>query len=82
MRLIDADALVAYIEELPADSIATTDAAALVENWPPAECRACEHWVVERLWATDPAYHTCLRACGARIPTDADFGCPYFEAKS
>jgi hypothetical protein len=42
MRLIDADALVAYFERLEGDTIAVTDAAAVADNMPEVCCEQCE----------------------------------------
>lgn len=43
-RLIDADALVSYLERLQGDTIAVTDAAAVADNMPEVCCEQCEHW--------------------------------------
>ena len=44
MRLIDADALVAYFENLKGDTIAVTDAAAVADNMPTVCCEQCKHY--------------------------------------
>ena len=43
MRLIDADALVAYFENLKGGTIAVTDAAAVADNMPTVCCAECEY---------------------------------------
>ena len=78
MKLIDADALVAYFEHLKGDTIAVTDAAAVADNALPVCCAECAA-------STDPecairrAYEMYWNLSARPLPPD--FGCSYFERR-
>ena len=77
MRLLDADALVAYFEHLKGDTIAVTDAAAVADNAPTVRCAECTKWTDQRSpWNAD------LQLCND-FPAymSASAGCSFFERR-
>ena len=76
MKLIDADALMAYFEHLKGDTIAVTDAAAVADNAVPVCCAECKH---EHDCAVPRAYREYWNHGG---PMDKTVGCSYFERRT